>query len=53
MLIGDVLRVVVRAEVVLSVNVRAVVSVLGADDDSEAVAVILVLPVGEAVTVPV
>lgn len=49
MFIGDVFRV----EVVLSSNVRAVVSVLGADDDPEAVAAILVLPVSEAVTVSV
>ena len=53
MFIGDVLRVVVRAEVVLSVNVRAVVSVLDVDGDPEAVGTILVLPVSEAVTVPV
>ena len=49
MFIGDILRV----EVVLSSNVRAVVSVLDVDGDPEAVAAILVLPVGEAVTVPV
>lgn len=47
MFIGDVFRV----DVVLSVNVRAVVSVLVADGDPEAAGTLLVLPVCEAVTV--